>query len=230
MNIKRSRSAAIGVFLLLAAMASAHAQIIWGLPSSITGASDVSTSGTLFDAMEADTNDSSAQTVNTVTFNRDPGATDGKITLSAQGAGTGGSASTSSPEYNALLTGNEYVRGAGVFGTITIGKTGNLLKPGDTYQIEVWDTAYTSTFSAGSGGVGSATSPVTVNNQYVIGTFVAGPTGIETLTWTTPGTSYASLTAIEVRDVPEPTSWGLILIGGLLFTFLWRFRPGQVNG
>jgi hypothetical protein len=230
---RKAACAFAAIVSLLAFSGKSQAQIIWSVPQSITGASNVSTLGTLFDAIEADTGDTTSQMVNGTTFNALHGSlTDGKITLSfnlaaggTAGAGSGGSASTASTAYNAVLTGNEYVSKMGSQGIITLGKTGNLLVAGDTYQVEVWDASYESILSAGTGGVGTATATTELNNQFVLGTFVAGSSGIESFTWTPPTNTYGSLSAVSVRDItdiPEPSTYAMMLSGFGLLVLLAR--------
>ena len=182
------------------------APITWGTPATISGDTDVSTTGSLLYAYHWNGGNN---TVNGVPFTGTTSITTGGSDVRLSGLGGYYNAFTSSvapfvslsPEYKAMLVGSPYDGNVGV--------TLNNLTAGKLYAVQVWcqdprniggrsailsSTAgnsvtldYNSTDS--DGGVG----------QYSIGTFTALST-VQTFTIAAPGGS-TQLNALQVRDV-----------------------------
>jgi hypothetical protein len=214
----------------LAVMAANASNINWGSPTTIAGASDVSTLGNYFGSWAPN---GSTLAVNGVTFQAFsdlPGL--GTSFDNSTGPGSFNSPGTSDGNYNTLLT-------AGAFGNTGNSYTVNWggMTPGDTYLVELWVNdgrnstvnqrtetitggANTSAFLAyGSGASGPG--------QYIFGTFVADNSGGETLSLNPgPVIPSAQLNIMQVRDitpVPEPSTLAFFAMGaGAMLTWLRR--------
>lgn len=231
MKIQTITKGILGVSIAGALVAAAQAQsdINWQTPVTISGASDVNTSGTLLGTW-APFNGAAASgglTVNGVTFQAFPdlpGAADSFD--NGGGNGTYATPSTADANYNTLLN-------AGAFGNNPTSYTlsWNGMTVGNTYLVQFWVNdgrnstvnARTETLTGGNNtslalAYGSGDSGP---GQYIIGTFVANNSS-ETLTLT-PGPSIpsAQFNLLQVRDitaVPEPSVIALCLTGlGMLF-------------
>jgi hypothetical protein len=210
---------------VLAASPALHAQIIWGTPASGLGdASSVAINGTYFDAIIAHIGASPETVINPTTnvstvFNayESNTLTDGTITFNnAAGYGGDGSGSSTTP-YDAALNGTTFVQNG--IGQIQIGG----LTQGDTYQIQIWNVDNDpSRLTSYTDGVNS----VQFYYGNVIGTFTAG-SAIETIDYTNvvPDTeetfSAGEVNAVDVRLVPEPSTYAMLFGGlGLLVLFM----------
>jgi hypothetical protein len=216
----------------------AHAQdptITWGSPTTISGASDVSTAGVAVGTWGpgddwGGSNRSDNYPVNGVTF---AAYGSGPFASWISTSGTDdryeyyGNPNTSDPNYNYDLQTAIYSYGEPM--SLTWGG----MTPGDTYQLEFWVNDGLNSVTAErsetlTGGVNTSaaldfgTGPNgTGPGQFIIGTFVADTTGDETLTITPNGgpdiSASAQINLFELRDitaVPEPASFGA-LAGGL---------------
>jgi len=223
--------------------ASAYAQnpnITWQTPQTISGTSDVSTSGTLVGTWGpgddwGGLNRSDYYPVNGVTFAAYGSGPFGSW-VSTSGLndryGSYNSPGTSDANYNYILQSAEYSYGS------TISLTWGGMTAGDTYQLEFWVqdgrnsvTAERSETLTGGANTSAAlafgtggTSP----GQYVIGTFVADVTGQETLTINAAGGpdigASAQVNLMQIRDitpVPEPSTLAFLAagVGAMLFGF-----------
>jgi hypothetical protein len=207
---------------MLTAAANAT-DITWQTPTTISGPTDVNTSGTCVGSWAPYNFDAfSGIPVNGVTFyafSDVPG-----LNAGSDGFYDGGAyynMNTSDANYNLLLRSGGY--GGGSAGTFSW--SGMAL--GDTYLVQLWvndgrnigQTRW-ETFTAGvntSANVyyGSDGSGL---GQYLIGTFAADSSGTQTITMTpyAVGGSSVQLNAFQLRDitlVPEPSSLALLAAG-----------------
>lgn len=216
---------------MLATAAKAQSTITWQNPVTISGASDVNTSGALFGTWAPyNGNASSGLTVNGVTFQAFPDLPGASQTFdNGGGNGTYASPGTADNNYNMLLN-------AGAFGnnSTPYSLSWNGMTVGNTYLVQFWvndgrndtvnqrtetitggaNTSLALAYGSGSSGAG----------QYILGTFVA-TSDSETLTLT-PGAAFpsAQFNLLQVRDltpVPEPSTLTLCLVS---FGVLFRLR------
>jgi hypothetical protein len=219
----------LGVCLagMLTSAARAQSTVNWQTPLTISGASDVNTSGTLFGTWAPyNGNASSGLIVNGVAFQAFPDLPGAADTFdNGGGNGTYATPTTADNNYNTLLN-------AGAFGnsSTAYSLSWNGMTIGNTYLVQFWvndgrnstvnqrtetvtggaNTSLALAYGSGNSGAG----------QYVIGTFVA-ISASETLTMT-PGAAFpsAQFNLLQVRDitpVPEPSTIALCLVGfGLL--------------
>jgi hypothetical protein len=196
-------------FLTLAG--TAHAQIVWLTPQSITGPSDISTLGTPFAAVGVN-NFGSAIAIGDTTFNpifSDPTTT---ITFGPAGGGTDGSHSTATP-YSTVLDGVAYVGFSDV--PVTTSVTINDLVPGNEYQVEVWNPGGRLTDLIGK-------NTVVLSDQLDYGIFIAGSTS-ESFNFGPQILGDAGeLSAVAVRTIPEPSTYALALAGLVLLGYRLR--------
>jgi hypothetical protein len=229
MKIQTNTKSILGASIAAALVASAQAQsdINWQTPLTISGASDVSTAGSLFGTWAPYSGDAvGGLTVNGVAFQAFPdlpGATDNFD--NGTGNGSFASPGTLDNNYNDLLTAGAFGNSSGAY---TLSWNG--MSVGNTYLVQLWvndgrnsavnarsetvtggaNTSLSLAYGSGSSGPG----------QYVIGTFVANSSS-ETLTLTPgPAIPSAQFDLLQVRDVtpvPEPSTAALCLTGlGLL--------------
>lgn len=221
--ISAMAAGALGMALASAAQA---APMVWSTPVAITSADQA-----LFSAAQvqyAVSWGNTAQTVTltggqTVSFSN--GAIDGTGLVQVTGAygiagpGSAGYAGTSNSAFNAVMNGFAYD------GVQTIKLTG--LTIGQTYSIQLFSIdnrgccgPRTQTFSDQNGN----TSAAYLHNadDYLIGTFTAGAatqtfTGAgQTINGSCSGNVCSNLNAVVLRQVsavPEPASWGLMIVG-----------------
>jgi len=223
----------LAVLLLLAAPAVSHAQYIDWLSSngasgaSITGDSDVFTTGTYVDAFQAPTGGfngkpDSDQTVNGVVFNVNDAYTfsDGTFSLSGDvGDGTDGSyPSVGSTAYQDILADCAYTTN----GTpVTVTMSG--LTAGKEYEIEVWNsTPYDDTILQGST---SGDTQVLTIGTYALGTFTAGASNSFTFGNGPAYSGVGTIEAIEIRQIPEPSTYVLAGLGLLALGLIAACRP-----
>ena len=215
------------VAVALVASSSLHAQIIWSTPTSGLGdASSVATNGSYYDAIIAHIGASQETVLNPTTnvstvFNAyEPNTlTDGTITLAGAGYGGDGSGSSATP-YDAALNGTTFVQN--YTGEIQIGG----LNPGSTYQIQIWNVDNDPTrLTSFTDGVNS----VQFYYGNVIGTFTAG-SSIETIDYTNvvPNTdstfTAGEVNAVDVRLVPEPSTYAMLFAGVGALVLVARLR------
>ena len=221
---------------ILGMIAAAHAQnpnVTWQTPTTISGPSDVNTSGTFFGSWAPYNGAAgSGLTVNGVTFQAFPdlpGATDSFD--NGGGNGTFNSPGTSDNNYNTLLN-------AGAFGnnptSYTISWNGML--PGNTYLIQLWvndarnigqSRSETITGGSSTSAALSYGSDGSGPGLFITGTLVADNTGDETI-YLNPLSSGANPSSqfnlLQVRDLtlaPEPSTLALLAVGAgaMLFGF-----------
>lgn len=176
--------------MLLAASPVQAANISWNAATDYASSSDVSTSGVLVEAINA-TGESGAASpvVNGVLFTADPALLPDDATTDFLDGDTGDVA------YNQLLNSLDY----GGSATIQIGD--GVLEVGKEYLVQAWyvDERSSSDARAMQFGDGNGNLSPEVNDQYVIGTFVADGTS---QTFTVEGvTSGPHFNAYQLRDL-----------------------------
>lgn len=220
-------SAAVLAFFL--ATVISHAQFInWLGDYNITGDSDVFTDGAYVDAFQAPTGGYNGRTtaatvVNGVTFNiNDTGShSDGTFSLGGVSDGTDGDYPyVGSTAYKSVLADCAYT-----FGTGTVSISG--LTNGQEYEIQIWNaTPYDPTDYVGSS---SSDSIYGARGTYVLGKFFAiGTTA--SFNFAQPsaveggGSGASVISAIEIRAVPEPSTYGALALGVLALAGVVRVR------
>lgn len=218
----------------IAAGSSAHAAVItWQTPATISGDTNVSTTGTLERAYNMTNQSGSATTINGVNFavfgvtsNTVSSLTVGSTTITSSSgslfSGLGnGSASTPfsslSTSYQTLL--GQFVRTGGNM-TLTL----NSLTVGYTYQLEIWtnrsNTANAQGFTATAGNSvvldSNTTDAIGGVGQFVLGSFTADATS-QAITFTPNGAGLVDFSAFQLRTtaVPEPSAIALLIAGGV---------------
>lgn len=218
--------------VVLAAVHSHAAAITWSLPQNISGDSDVSTSGTLFQAANVGDGSVPSTTVNGVTFSpfvmSGTNVASGNFQLNGEFtlfgySGYGAAAApfnTLSSAYQDLLSYGNYTSGNAVM-TLTISG----LTVGHTYEFQWWandsSNAYPEIEHATAGNTvtldGDTTDAVGGTGQFAIGTFVADAT-TQTIDFDADSGSYTLQNAYQLRDlnaVPEPASASLLILGAV---------------
>ena len=233
----------VGVAALLGSLAvsvqAALPPIVWGSPQTVSGDSDVDTTGSLVYAFTfGGTSAPPSTTVNGVTFSPFTipsgiitSATVGNVTISESpgtlfGSNSFGSASAPfsglSSSYQSLLGTGAY---ADVPATITVTLKG--LTSGQQYRLQWWtnDAALQSPIYGGSftnttaTAVNSVTLDANTTNavgglgQFAIGTFTASGTSQPFTLAETSGGSNPLINALQLRAVPEPSTYAMALAG-----------------
>ena len=236
-------SAAVAA-MAVASVAQA-ATISWGTPTQIAGASDISTNGTLVQALNFV--GTTAQTVNGVTF--DPATVGlapvpqswGDVDLSSKpGTHTaflsqlGSTATTGDTSYNDLLESAMFESSDHGGDTLTV----NNLAAGVDYEIQFWSNDSRAAITALVGRqtvLEDVTSGNAVNvdqnaglgtlGYYVLGTVTGDGTPLQIhldddSSLDPPEVNSWLLNAMQIREVPEPTTLalGLVSMMGLLAT------------
>lgn len=221
----------VSILGLLAAAAQAQNEnITWQTPTTISGASDVSTLGTYFGSWAPQDGGANTLPVNGVTFQ-------GFSDLPSFSAGSTfdngyngfGSPGTADANYNALL---QYARFSNEGSSPATFSWGGM-NQGDTYLVELWvndgrniGQARSETFTGGS----STSAQVSYGSdgsgpgQFIIGEFTADASGSETITlngFSSGANPDPQINLVQVRDltpVPEPTTLALAAAGaGAMF-------------
>jgi len=210
---------------VICAASSQAATITWGSATAVStgsgNSSDVSITGTPHHAINGEPSSApfGDQIVNGVTF------------VSTQGAGGPGAydawsgGNSGDTTYDNLLSRAHFNLG-GPTVNLSLGDGsavgGSALVDGQDYQIQIWFVedrttgspslnSRVMTFGDTSGGGGNT---VNLNDQYVIGTFTAVGT-TQDLYAAANGFGQAHISALQIREVPEPTSTALLGLGGL---------------
>lgn len=221
---------------LLSPLLSA-ATITWQNPSAITGASDVSTSGTYFGSWAPNHVNAPDFPVNGVSFQGFSDLQNFSNTLDDGGAYFGGQ-NTADTNYNTLLSYGRFVY-SGDSRSFSWGG----MSPGQSYLVQIWISDPRSigqTRWANLSGDGDVSPNVyypadgTGAGSYIIGTFVADASGNQTITIDPsalvngePGSGSAQINLMQVRLIPEPASAGLAGLG--MVTCLLRRRRSRGN-
>ncbi|MGH7955245.1 MAG: PEP-CTERM sorting domain-containing protein [Gloeomargaritales cyanobacterium] len=230
---------------MLTAVANAqNADITWQTPTTISGTSDVSTSGTVVGTWAPGDDQYSPDSlpVNGVTFNA-YGSGPFNSLVSSTGINNHydfyNSPGTADANYNTILQAAVYNDGSyagGASMSLTLGG----MTSGDTYLLELWvndarnsttaersesltggaNTSAALAFGTGASGTGPG--------QFILGSFVADGTGTETLTVNAFGGAdigaSAQINLMQLRDltpVPEPSALAFLTLGtgAMLFGF-----------
>lgn len=238
-SLVHSRLRVLSLLMLTAACAAvpsgfakaAPPAITWNSPQTVSGDSDVNTTGSLVYAFTfGGTAAPPSTTVNGVTFSpfTIPGgivlsATVGNVTISESPGELYGSNSfgSASAPFSSLSSSYQSLLGTGAYADIiaTISVTMSGLTSGQQYLVQWWSNN-ASNQSPIYGGAFTATTATAINSvtldanttdtagglgQYAIGTFTAaGPTQAFNLTETGGGIN-PLINALQVRAVPEPT-------------------------
>jgi hypothetical protein len=225
---------------LLATAQASHAQVFFTGVYSLTGPGDVTSPGGIsalgssFDGLQGLPSGDNGiikptETIGDVTFNTTQGGStsadnDDYISLTNVGAGTDGSFNSSSAAYNSVLAGVAYTDGTSV-GTITIGSTDHPLTLGSTYQVQLFDAAGSNDDAVFTSGPLPANSIALAGDDYALGEFVAtASTQIITFTPTAATNNAGVLSAIDVRLVPEPSTYGALALGLVVLAGIGRMR------
>jgi len=213
--------------------------IVWGSPQTVSGDSDVSTTGSLVYAFTfGGASAPSSATVNGVTFlpftipsGAVTSATTGNVVISESPFRLFGSNSfgTASTPFSGLSNGYQAMLGSGAYAdsSLTITVTLNGLTNGQQYQLQWWTNNSSNILSifgdSFSNTTATAINSVTLDanttntiggiGQYAIGTFTAtGTTQAFQLSEVSGGIN-PLINALQVRAVPEPSTYGMALAG-----------------
>ena len=219
------------------------ADISWQSPVPDTGsASDIVTTGSLVETASANP---SATTVNGVTFENHDTLSDGNVTFNNSSITMSGISNPSYPggdgsyypdsSWPAGYDANYATLVGAPYTTTLSGSSGNIylngLTIGDEYLVQIfepfWDANWTTQFQGGantsstvySAGVARDGNPDTNNPSYVLGTFVADSTN---QTVVVSGPSAPEFTALQLRAVPEPSTYALLGLGALALLIACR--------
>jgi hypothetical protein len=222
---------------LIVLTATAQAQISWGAIQTITGnASDIRINGTFFDAINTSWNGTNfvTTTVGDTTFNEltlNPVSgrftSDGTITDSVM-YGDGNFGGTGAPTQTDTLddTAYGYVLNHASDGvaSVTIGSALHPLTLGDEYQVQVWGYWGNTNYGAQLNGANTVDFP-NGGGGYFIGTFTASAT-TQAFSYQGNAMSYGKgfVNDIAVRDIPEPSTYAMMLGGIGMLVLIARFR------
>ena len=236
MQLRRTTSALFGSLALLGlSSAASAAAITFGAAQNDTADTDVSTTGTLVAAYSVS---GPAVTVNTVPFAAFPvsgaSATNGNTTVATStGTITNPGSAYGTPSSSSMSTNYKSILSAGSFEdfapspTFTITFSGLTL--GQQYKVQLWVNdsrgpaagGFRTGTLSGPGASNSVTLAYDVGNvsngagQYALGTFTADAAS-QTVTFTgTSSQNDTQINAFQLRSIPEPTSLGLLGVGGL---------------
>ncbi len=200
--------------------------ITWQTPAAISGPSDVVTNGIYFGSwapynQDSANNGSSGLVVNGTKFL----AFSDFPNFSTVGFNNGyngyNNPNTSDANYNDLLQTAAY-EGFGDGRPVSLSWGG--MKPGHHYLVQIWandgrGNGRTESFQGG-GNISAALDFGDAPGEYIVGTFVANSTGLETIALSgagSPNGDYPQLNIIQVRDVtPQPRFTGISVNGTTL--------------
>ena len=217
------------IVAIIAAANAQNANITWNTPLTISGTSDVNTSGTVVGtwAPGDDAYNPDSLPVNGVTFNA---YGSGPFNSFVSSSGIDGhytsynSPGTADGNYNTILQAAIYNNGE------TMSLTWGGMTAGNTYLLEFWvqdgRNSTTAERSESLTGGSNTSAPLAYGfgdsgpGQYIIGTFVADGTGTETLTVNPFGGAdiggSAQINLMQLRDitpVPEPSTLAVLTMG-----------------
>jgi len=191
------------------------ATITWGSATAIGTTTDVSTNGILNQAINTAHNGQNGvmTTVNGVTFT---GA--GNFFNNNNATDLNPNDLAGDVAYDNILSNFDFQSGAG--GTSASINVGVGLIAGETYEIQAWFVDDRLNQDARTMTVSDGVNPgVTLNDEFVIGTFVADGTGTQTLQIVgddgSGGAVNAHFSAFQVRLIPEPSTTLLFGLSGL---------------
>jgi fibronectin-binding autotransporter adhesin len=198
-------------FVALSTISVQAATITWNTPVTVSGDTDVATTG---NPLYAYNGANSTASVNGVSFTGESStATWGSVGISYGSGGGGNYASygasgspwnSLSANYQTVLKGGDYANTGGSAITVTL----NSLTSGHQYLVQIWVNDSRAGTSRSEAVVGGGGNTVTLNynnttaaggvGQYTIGTFTASATS---QTFTLTGAASSQLNAIQVRDI-----------------------------
>lgn len=252
--LRRWSCAVILAASLAVSATSQAAPITWGSPQTVSGDSDVSTTGSLVYAFTfGGTAAPPSATVNGVTFSpfRVPGgiitsATVGSVTISESPGKLFASNAfgSSSAPYSGLSTDYKAILGSGAYADLPASITVTLggLTSGQDYLVQWWTNNASNAAILGAGFTNTtalATNSVTLDanttniaggvGQFALGTFTASGTTQTFLLSETGGDFNPLINALQVRAVPEPslTLLGVAAASGGLLA--WRRRSRSTS-
>jgi hypothetical protein len=209
---------------LIFAAPAMQAQIVWttttGQPYTGTDA-DIDTSGS-FVAAVTENYSNKSETVGDSVFDV---VADSHIT----GIGNGGSDGSgvnpaTATAYQEVLNGCSYTYTGNPPITFTLAG----LTTGDVYQVEIWDVANDSTRETEFSSTGSdGTTSVDVENGFIIGTFTAGASDSQAITFQgVVAGGVGEVNAVELRDLgaPEPSTYAMLFAGVGALAVVARLR------
>ena len=228
--------------MLLGMAASSHAAVItWQTPTTISGNTDVSTTGTLDRAYNMTNQSGSGAGVNGVSFlafnvtsNTTTSATVGNTTVAASSGNlfstlANGSSPSAAP-FSSLSSAYGTILGQAVRINVDMTLTLNSLTVGQTYQLQIWtnkSTANSYAFTATAGNSVALDSNTTNVNggvgQFVLGSFTANAVS-QAVTFTPNSGAFVEFSAFQLRAIPEPSSIALLTLGGAGLLFASRRR------
>ena len=247
--LRRWSCAVILAASLAVSATSQAAPITWGSPQTVSGDSDVSTTGSLVYAFTfGGTAAPPSATVNGVTFSpfRVPGgiitsATVGSVTISESPGNLFASNAfgSSSAPYSGLSADYKAILGSGAYADIPASITVTLggLTSGQDYLVQWWTNNASNAAILGAGFTNTtalATNSVTLDanttnavgglGQFAIGTFTASGTSQTFLLSETSGGFNPLINALQVRAVPEPSMTVLVGTAAVSVLLAWRRR------
>jgi hypothetical protein len=247
--LRRWSCAVILAASLAVSATSQAAPITWGSPQTVSGDSDVSTTGSLVYAFTfGGTAAPPSATVNGVTFSpfRVPGgiitsATVGSVTISESPGKLFASNAfgSSSAPYSGLSTDYKAILGSGAYADLPASITVTLggLTSGQDYLVQWWTNnasnaailgaAFTNTTALATNSVtldANTTNAVGGLGQFAIGTFTASGTSQTFLLSETSGGFNPLINALQVRAVPEPSMTVLVGTAAVSVLLAWRRR------
>lgn len=206
--------------LVFAANASA-AVITWSTPQNISGASDVSTTGSYFGSWAPYNGGANLLPVNGVTFQGNDDLGGITTTGFSEGGNYWGGHSTADGNYNTLLSYGTYANGANASFNLNGGGS-KPLAIGSVYQIQIWVSDPRIPGPGARSEIIEGSAPLSFPGdgsgmgQYVLGTFTADSVS---QSFAITANSSAQVNLVQVRAIPEPSVLamsGLALAGGLL--------------
>ena len=234
----------VGVAALLGSLAvsvqAGFPPIVWGSPQTVSGDSDIDTTGSFVYAFTfGGTSAPPSTTVNGVTFSPFTipsgiitSATVGNVIISESPGylfGSNSLGSVSAP-FSGLSSSYQSLLGTGAYADIldNITVTLNGLTSGQQYRLQWWTSDAALQPPAGAGGSFTNTTATAVNSvtldanttnavgglgQFAIGTFTASGTSQSFTLAETSGGINPLINALQVRAVPEPSTYAMALAG-----------------
>ena len=224
-----------GLFCVSQTLSGKSMPIQWGTAATISSDSDVETSGTLVYAYNIGPSGTTSTTVNGVAFSAfefPPDGSDGPVSVgslvidqfpgflySANDFGSGTPPfSGLSPSYQTLLTTGGYTVGSDLSFYNNLYVTLKNLTPNQEYLVEIWvsnSAGKTGIAQVQAAGANSVTLDSTSNSigQYVVGTFTYGYSSGTFVVSGANQVDYPVINAIQLRAIPEPTTWLLFGLG-----------------
>ena len=226
-----------GLFCLIQPAIGKSTSVAWGTPTTISSDNDVSTSGSLVFAYNIGPVGTGATTLNGVTFSAfefPPDGSQGSVAVGnleidefpgyLYSASDFGNAlppfSELSPSYQSLLTTGGYTGGATGDFHNSMYVWLNSLTPNQEYMVEIWvsnaseksDIVQTQVYDNDKQLTVTIDSTANSVGQFLTGTFTA-QNSTEEFTLFAPLGQMTLLNAIQLRAIPEPSTWLMLGLG-----------------